>query len=84
MICHAVAISTWDEDSLTFTAVRWQLLECSLVGCPADIASSVRSFGGAAIGDLVDIRARANARQLIHVRQSMYDAQARVIGGNDE
>lgn len=74
----------WDEDTLTFTATRWQLLEASLVGVPADAASAVRSFGVGVTGDLADIRARANARQLIHVRQSMYDAQARVIGGNDE
>jgi hypothetical protein len=73
----------WDDD-LTFTAVRFQILEASLVGVPADAASAVRSFGGAATGDLVDIRARANARQLIHVRQSMYDAQARVIGKHHE
>jgi Caudovirus prohead serine protease len=73
----------WDDD-LTFTAVRWQLLEASLVGVPADAASAVRSFGGAATGDLIDVRARMNARQIMHVRQSMYDRQARAIGGNDE
>jgi hypothetical protein len=48
----------WDDTDLTFTAVRWQLLEASLVGVPADSASAVRSFGGAASGDLVDVRAR--------------------------
>jgi phage head maturation protease len=74
----------WDEDSLTFTATRWQLLEASLVGVPADAASAVRSFGGAAIGDLVDIRARMNARNRMATRQRMYDRLARVIGGNDE
>jgi hypothetical protein len=73
----------WDEN-LIFTATRWQLLEASLVGVPADAASAVRSFGGAATGDLVDIRARANARQTIHVRQSMYDQQAGVIGKHHE
>jgi Caudovirus prohead serine protease len=73
----------WDEN-LVFTATRWQLLEASLVGVPADAASAVRSFGGAATGDLVDIRARANARQTIHVRQSMYDQQAGVIGKHHE
>jgi phage head maturation protease len=72
----------WSDD-LTFTATRWQLLEASLVGIPADAASAVRSFGGAATGDLVDVKARMDARQLIHVRQSMYDRQARVLGGSE-
>jgi hypothetical protein len=37
------------------------------------------------IGDHVHaVRARMNARQLMHVRQSMYDRQARVLGGGDE
>jgi phage head maturation protease len=33
------------DDELTFTATRWQLFEASLVGVPADAASSIRSFG---------------------------------------
>jgi hypothetical protein len=61
----------WDEDSLTFTATRWQLLEASLVGVPADAASAVRSFGGAATGDLVDILARMNARNRMVTRARM-------------
>jgi phage head maturation protease len=32
----------WD-DSLTYTATKWQLLECSLAPVPADAAASVRS-----------------------------------------
>jgi hypothetical protein len=73
----------WDEN-LVFTATRWQLLEASLVGVPADAASAVRSFGGAATGDLVDVWARMNARNRMATRQRMYDRLARVIGGNDE
>ena len=59
----------WD-DNLTFTATRWQLLEVSAVGVPADASSAVRSFGGAATGDLVDVRARMLARQRMHERQN--------------
>jgi hypothetical protein len=59
----------WDDTDLTFTATRWQLLEASLVGVPADAASAVRSFGGAVTGDLVDVRARMLARQRMHERQ---------------
>jgi phage head maturation protease len=73
----------WDEN-LVFTATRWQLLEASLVGVPADAASAVRSFGGAPTGDLVDIRARMNARNRMATRQRMYDRLARVIGQTDE
>jgi phage head maturation protease len=69
----------WDDD-LTFTAVRWQLLEASLVGVPADAASAVRSFGGAAIGDLVDIRARANARNRMATRARMVTLMGQTDG----
>jgi phage head maturation protease len=66
----------WDEDALTFTAVRWQLLEASLVGVPADADSAVRSFGGVASHDAVtDIRSRMLARQRMHER-----TQAAMIG----
>lgn len=34
----------WDDD-LTFTATRWQLLEASLVGVPADGTAMIRSLG---------------------------------------
>jgi phage head maturation protease len=33
----------WD-DELTFEAVRWQLLECSLVSCPADASAGIRAY----------------------------------------
>jgi Caudovirus prohead serine protease len=59
----------WNDD-LTFTAVRWQLLEASLVGVPADADSAVRSFGGVAGHDdgVTDIRVRMQARQRMHER----------------
>jgi hypothetical protein len=82
----------WDEDGLTFTATRWSLHEGSLVTVPADSLSGIRSMGSGLdrafagnIGNHVrDARARMHARQLIHVRQSMYERQARVIGGLHE
>jgi phage head maturation protease len=80
----------WDDTDLTFTAVRWQLLEVSLVGVPADADSAVRSFS-AATGSLVDIRERMMirnrmaTRQRMHERQSAhFDRQLRMIGGSDE
>jgi phage head maturation protease len=33
------------DDDLTFTASRWELLECSLVSVPADAAAVIRNFG---------------------------------------
>ena len=33
----------WDDDNLTFTAVKWQLAEISLVSCPADSEAGVRA-----------------------------------------
>jgi phage head maturation protease len=70
----------WDDTENTYTASRWQLLEVSLVGVPADAASAVRSFGGAAIGDLVDVRARMNARNRMATRARMVT----LMGHTDE
>jgi hypothetical protein len=39
-----------------------------------------RSLGGDRLFDIVDIRTRMETSQRMHVRQSMYDRQARVIG----
>lgn len=35
----------WDDDGLTFTATRWQLLEASLVAVPADGSAGIRLLG---------------------------------------
>jgi phage head maturation protease len=69
----------WD-DNLTFTATRFQILEASLVAVPADSASAVRSFGGAATGDLVNVRARMNARNRMATRARMVT----LMGQTDE
>ena len=59
----------WGDD-LTYTATRWTLLEGSLVGVPADLASSIRSFGQAAAGDAADVRALCLARMLARQRMT--------------
>jgi HK97 family phage prohead protease len=82
----------WDQDGLTFTAVRWSLHEASLVTVPADQLSGIRSLGSgldrasAAIGGyrFADARQRMLSRHLLAIRQRMYDAQARVIGKHHE
>jgi hypothetical protein len=61
----------WDDSENTFTAVRWQLLEASLVGVPADAASAVRSFGGAQAGENA-VLIRMQARQRMLERMSAY------------
>ena len=55
-------IIRWDDD-LTFTAVRWELLECSLVSVPADADAAVRSLSGNAPQFIRNTRAQMEARQ---------------------
>jgi HK97 family phage prohead protease len=84
----------WDEDGLTFTAVKWDLHEASLVSVPADPKSSIRSMmgsgldrafvGSKATGDLVDVLARMNARNRMATRQRMLTAAQAMIGRDDE
>ena len=80
----------WDETGLTFTAVKWDLHEASLVSVPADPLSGIRSMGSgidrAGVGDyrVLGTRSRMLVRQRMHERQSAYyDAQAK-IGHGDE
>jgi phage head maturation protease len=74
----------WDDTGLTFTATRWQLLEASLVGVPADAASAVRSFGAGASGEFAnDVLVRMQARQRMFERQNIHDARRAVIGNSD-
>jgi len=51
----------WDEESLNFLATRWQLLEASLVGVPADGEASIRSLS-VGFNNLENIRARMACR----------------------
>jgi hypothetical protein len=66
---------------LVFTAVRWSLLEVSLVGVGADMSAGIRSLGGAhdTIGD---IRARMEIRSRMTRLQRMYDKQEVVFGNH--
>jgi phage head maturation protease len=58
----------WD-DALTFTATRWQLFEASLVGVPADSASSIRSLSFCD-PELANVVARMQARQRMYDRSA--------------
>jgi Caudovirus prohead serine protease len=67
----------WDEDGLTFTAIRWSLHEASLVTVPADQHSGIRSIGSGHdrafvphLDRLADVHARMWARQRMFERQS--------------
>jgi phage head maturation protease len=73
----------WDDD-LTFTATRWELLECSLCSVPADSTASVRSLGGKHHIGTDDIAERMLIRTRMHARQRMLDAQSSVIGKGNE
>jgi hypothetical protein len=62
----------WDDD-LTFTAIKWDLHEASLVSVPADHLSGIRSLGGGdravVSNNFADARARMLSRQRMHERQ---------------
>jgi hypothetical protein len=64
------------DDDLTFTAVKWDLHEASLVSIPADSLSGIRSLGSGdramAFTNIAAIRVRMQVRQRMHERQSAY------------
>jgi hypothetical protein len=68
----------WDQDGLTFTAVRWALHEASLVSIPADKFSGVRSMGTgidralASNYNITDVGTRMLVRQRMTERQSAH------------
>jgi hypothetical protein len=65
------------DDDLTFTAVRWELLECSPVTVPADNLASVRFDAGLADQALPrSVIDRLDLLAGMRVRQAMYDRQA--------
>jgi hypothetical protein len=74
----------WDDDDLTFEAVRWQLIECSLVSCPADAGAGIRLHGGGfdralVSGDLSeDVRMRSLVKMRMQARQNMSDRMSRL------
>lgn len=74
----------WDDD-LTFTATRWELLECSLVCVPADPTSVIRSLPRQPDDDYPDaLRAAyfsepqriADTRSRMLARERMYQRYA--------
>jgi hypothetical protein len=76
----------WDDNDLTFEAVRWQLLECSLVACPADLGAGIRAFGSGSdralvIADLSEgVRVRMSVKMRMTARQNMFEAQQALFG----
>jgi phage head maturation protease len=63
--------TVWN-DGLTFTALKWELLEISIVSVPADALAGVRSFDDLVYCDdnLDNVRARMLARQNMSDRMS--------------
>jgi phage head maturation protease len=75
--------SRWNEDDLTFTATRWQLVEASIVSTPADVEASIRNTDSALpksvfarANTTADAIARAKARHAMHQRQQAHNARA--------
>lgn len=73
----------WDDD-LTFTAVKWDLHEASLVSVPADPLSSIRSFGTGANRALPLSVHLADVRTRMLVRQRMSERQSAILGDTHE
>jgi phage head maturation protease len=67
----------WGDD-LTFTATKWTLAECSLVGVPADALAMIRSLDGHSddATAVEDARVRMMCRDRMYLRQKMLEAQA--------
>jgi phage head maturation protease len=67
----------WGDD-LTFTATRWTLAECSLVGVPADAMAMIRSLDGHSddAAEVENARVRIMCRERMYLRQKMLEAQA--------
>jgi phage head maturation protease len=68
----------WDDTDLTFTATRWELLECSLVAVPADAMASVRSLNGH------DFDVDALVRMQVRTRMRMRMRRAGMMVHDDE
>jgi phage head maturation protease len=75
----------WDDD-LKFEAVRWQLLECSLVTVPADASAGIRAYVSGhdralTVADLSEnMQACMAALARMQARQRMHEAQRSRFG----
>jgi phage head maturation protease len=69
--------TSWNDD-LTFTAVRWQLYEASLVGVPADTAAAIRKLGNGSDFNVADTIARMEARQRMAGASEVSDIRSRM------
>jgi hypothetical protein len=76
----------WDDDNLTFEAVRWELLECSLISYPANAGAGIRLYGSGHDRALVrtdlseDVRIRTAVKTRMIAWQDMFEAQQAVFG----
>jgi HK97 family phage prohead protease len=72
----------WDDD-LVYEAVRWTLLECSLVSVPADADAAIRSLGNRHFDSISEIRTRMQCRQRMYERQQMRERVSRLFDSHD-
>ena len=56
--------------SFVYIAERWELLEASLVSVGADAGAGIRGDDGGSSDDLINVRARMRARQIMSDRMS--------------
>jgi phage head maturation protease len=70
--------ASWSDD-LIFTATRWSLLECSLVGVPADAMATVRSLGENHNTDTANAKQRMLSRQRMIEAKETADVKARML-----
>ena len=55
---------SWEETAYTFTAIRWELMEVSLVSVPADLEATVRSFAQSGAASRADLSAEETVEHM--------------------
>jgi hypothetical protein len=65
-------------------AVRWTLLETSLVGIAADAGAAIRGLSNGVAFGVNDVITRMQVRDRIMRRQQMYDAQQAAFGDQND
>jgi Caudovirus prohead serine protease len=75
VIDPAIDRTRWDDDNLTSTASKWELIEISVCACPADPATGIRAFADRAFTPtptfIAEARARMAARQRMQDREQV-------------